>query len=46
MPVTSRQRSVQEQIAGWLRRGEERGLGAVSPETISTPSSTGPGKGP
>jgi IS30 family transposase len=23
-----------EQIAGWLRRGEERGLHAVSPETI------------
>src|SRR5215204_7590194 len=23
-----------EQIAGWLRRGEERGLRAVSPETI------------
>jgi transcriptional regulator with XRE-family HTH domain len=34
-----------EQIAGWLRRGEERGLRPVSTETI-TPSSTGPGRRP
>ena len=34
-----------EQIAGWLKRGEERGLRAVSSRP-STPSSTAPGRRP
>src|SRR3954449_5483486 len=33
-----------EQIAGWLKRGEERGPRCPSPATRSTPSSPGPGR--
>ena len=35
-----------EQIAGWLKRGEERGLRPVALERPSTPSSTAPGRRP